>query len=58
MNDITNMNAAMKLAEVAIRSITTVKFYENYMDKSGNLSWEIFKDHINKVIYSSYLTDE
>ena len=57
MNDITNMNAAMKLAEVAIRSITTVMFYANYMDKSGNRSWENFKEDINKVISLSYSTD-
>ena len=45
------MNTAMKLAEMAIRSITTVKFYENYMDKFGNLSWENFKDAIDNVLY-------
>ena len=51
LNDITHMNTAMKVVEMAIRSITTVKFYENYMDKFGNLSWENFKDAIDKVLY-------
>ena len=55
MNDITNMNAAMQVAQVAIRSITTVKFYENYMDNFGSLSWENFNDAIDKVIMLSFL---
>ncbi len=50
--DITHMSTAMKLAEMASRSITTFKFYENYMDKFGNLSWDNFKDAIDKVLYN------
>ena len=51
LNDIAHMNTAMKLAEAAIKTITMVKFYENYMDKYGNPSWENFKGDIDKVLY-------
>ena len=49
LTDIENMNTAMKLSEAAIRAINTVKFYENYMDRHGRLSWETYRDHIDKA---------
>ena len=36
---------ATKLSEAAIESITTVKFYENYLDRHGRLSWGNYKDN-------------
>ena len=35
-----NMNEAMKLCDLAIRNITTVRFFENYMGLCGSISWE------------------
>ena len=44
------MNSAMKLSEAAIRAITTIKFYENYLDKHGRLSWDSYKDNLEKAV--------
>ena len=46
---IDNMNKAVKLCDVAIKTITLIKFYENYMTKSGRLSWESYKDKLEEV---------
>ena len=46
---IDNMNKAMKLCDVAIKTITLIKFYENYMTKTGRLSWEAYKDKLEEV---------
>ena len=43
------MNAAMRLSEAAIKSITTIKFIENYTDKHGRLSWENYSEKIEKA---------
>ena len=43
------MNMSMKLTEVAIKSITTIKFYENYLDKHGRLLWDSYKDPLEKA---------
>ena len=39
----------MKFCDVAIKTITLIKFYENYMTKSGRLSWESYKDKLEEV---------
>jgi hypothetical protein len=41
---------AMKLIEAAIKAINTVKFYENYMDRYGRLSWETYRDDLDKAM--------
>ena len=46
---IDNMSKAIKLCETAIRTITVVKFYENYMMKSGRLSWDTYKEKLEQV---------
>ena len=46
---IDNMNKAMKLCDVAIKTITLIKFYENYMSKSGRLSWESYKEKLEEA---------
>ena len=46
---IENMNKAMRLCDMAIRTITAIKFYENYMTKCGRVSWEIYKDKLEQV---------
>ena len=43
------MNQAMKLCDVAIKTITLIKFYENYMSKSGRLSWETYKEQLEEA---------
>ena len=43
------MSKAIKLCETAIRTITVVKFYENYMMKSGRLSWDTYKEKLEQV---------
>ena len=48
--DIENMNSAMKLVDAAIRAITTIKFYDNYLDKHGRLSWDSYKDNLEKAV--------
>jgi hypothetical protein len=47
---IEHTNKAMKLSEAAIKSITTVKFYENYLDRHGRLSWDNYRDNLDKAI--------
>ena len=49
---IENMNAAMQLSEAAIKCITIVKFYENYLDKDGRLSWDNYKESIEQALQS------
>ena len=46
---IENRNKAMQLCDAAIRTITVIKFYENYMMKCGRLSWEAYKDKLEQV---------
>ncbi|MFM7978333.1 MAG: hypothetical protein ACKPKO_03375 [Candidatus Fonsibacter sp.] len=46
---IEHMSKAIKLCETAIKTITVIKFYENYMLKSGRLSWEAYKDKLEQV---------
>ena len=46
---IENMLTAMKLSETAINALTTLKFYENYMDKHGNISWDRSKDNVDQA---------
>ena len=41
---IENMNTSMKLCDSAIRSITTLKFFENFMSTRGLISWDLYKD--------------
>ena len=43
------MSKAIKLCDTAIRTITLIKFYENYMMKCGRLSWEAYKDKLEEV---------
>ena len=43
------MNKAMQLCDVAIKTITLIKFYENYMTKTGRLSWEAYKEKLEEV---------
>ena len=43
---IENMITSMKLCDSAIRSITTLKFFENYMTTSGRVSWETYKEKL------------
>ena len=45
--DITSTINAMRLSEEALKLITTVKIYENYMDRGGRVSWDDFKDRID-----------
>ncbi|MFM7980027.1 MAG: hypothetical protein ACKPKO_11995 [Candidatus Fonsibacter sp.] len=47
--NIENMTKALKLCDVAIKTITLIKFYDNYMLKSGRLSWETYKDKLEEV---------
>ena len=44
------MVSAMNHAEKAIKAVTALKFYENYIDRNGHLSWEIFKVQIDEVL--------
>ena len=44
------MITAMRLSESAIKGIATVKFFQHFMDKAGNVAWETFKDDLDKVI--------
>ncbi len=46
---IENMNKAIRLCDIAIRTITMIKFYENYMMKCGRLSWETYKDKLEQA---------
>ena len=48
--DITSTINAMRLSEEALKLITTVKIYENYMDRNGRMSWEDFKDKVDMVL--------
>ena len=48
--DITSTISAMKLCEEALKLITMVKIYENYMDRNGRMSWEDFKDKVDEVL--------
>ena len=43
------MSSAMKLLEPAIKAVTTVKFFESYVDKSGRLTWDNYKDQLEKA---------
>ena len=49
--DRTATNVAMRMSESAINAITIVKFYENYMDKYGRVSWDNFQDYIDQVMH-------
>ena len=53
---IEDMNTAMTLIDAAIKVITAVKFFENYMHKSGRLSWENYKESIDQARYNSLLS--
>ena len=46
---IENMNKAIRLCDIAIRTITMIKFYANYRMKCGRLSWETYKDNLEQV---------
>ena len=46
---IENMNKAMRLCETAIKHITMIKFFENYMMKGGRVSWESYKEKLEQV---------
>jgi hypothetical protein len=46
---IENMSKAIKLCDTAIRTITVIKFYDNYMNKCGRLSWESYKEKLEQV---------
>ena len=48
-DNIENMIKAIKLCDTAIRTITVIKFYENYMNKCGRLSWESYKEKLEQV---------
>jgi len=48
--NITCTISAMKLCEEALKLVTTVKIYENYMDRNGRMSWEDFKDKVDEVL--------
>ncbi|MFM7984692.1 MAG: hypothetical protein ACKPKO_35755, partial [Candidatus Fonsibacter sp.] len=48
--EITSTISAMRLCEEALKLITTVKIWENYMDRHGKVSWEDFKDKIDEVL--------
>ena len=50
MATITSTNSAMKLCEEALKLITTLKLYENYLDRNGRMSWEDFKDKVDEVL--------
>ena len=39
----------MKLIESAIKSINTIKFYENYMHSSGRMSRDTYREHMEKA---------
>ena len=52
--DITSTISAMKLCEEALKLITTVKIYENYMDRNGRMSWEDFKDKLDEALLKPF----
>ena len=43
------MNTSMKLCETAIRSITTLKFFENFMGTGGRISREIYREKLTQA---------
>ena len=53
MDKIDNMNKATKLLDTAIKTITLIKFYENYMATNGRLSWETYKEKIAQAPIST-----
>ena len=53
MDKIENMNKATKLLDMAIKTITLIKFYENYMGTNGRLSWETYKEKLVQVPFST-----
>ena len=64
MAHITSSNTAMKLCEEALKLITAVKLYENYMDRCGRMSWDDFSDKVDevttnhaKLIFTGFETD-
>ena len=54
--DITSTINAMRLSEEALKLITTVKIYENYMDRGGRVSWDDFKERIDEVLTNRFNT--
>ena len=52
--EITSTSTAMKLCEEALKLITTVKIWENYMDRNGRVSWEDFKDKVDEVLRNNF----
>ena len=40
----------MKLSEEALRLITAVKLYENYLDRNARMSWEDLRDKVDEAI--------
>ena len=50
MATITSTNSAMKLCEEALKLITTVKLYENYLDRNGRMSWDDMRDKVDEAI--------
>ena len=43
------MNRAIRLRDIALRTITVIKFYENYVIKCGRLSREAYKDKLEQA---------
>ena len=46
---IDNMNKALKLGDSAMRTITAIKFYANWMNKTGRLPWENYKEKLEQA---------
>ena len=53
MKKIDNMNRATKLLDIAIKTITLIKFYENYMGRNGRFSWETYTEKLVQVPFST-----
>ena len=40
------MTTAMRLIGAAIKVITTIQFFENYMSTGGRISWDTYKERL------------